>query len=168
MKVVIPFLLASSVTAFSANHAFMPSQKQVAGAVSLSSTRLNMFGGSGDEEVSEEEEAKIEQAAKAMGFSVGEYKLVLRMQKQLSDAVNDMRCTAGSGDVKVTMDGNSPPSFLEIEVSESAKASGVKAVETGLVAAFKEASAEAKKGQQAAVQKMNGDIAAEMKRMGVQ
>ena len=164
MKVALPLLLASGASAFSVSRTFAPQTSKVAPL----STSLNMFGGSGDagEELGEEEEAKIEAAAKAMGFSVAEYKLVLRMQKQLSDSVNTMRCSAGS-DVKVTIDGNSPPNFLEIEVSESAKSGGASAVETGLIAAYKEAAAESKKGQQEAVKKMNQDIADEMKKMGV-
>ena len=168
MKIALPFLLISGAAAFSASRAFVSQYNNAVVRSSIpSSSALSMFGGSGDdEEVSDEQEAQIEKAAQAMGFSVSEYKLVLRMQKQLSDAVNGMRCSAG-GDVKVTIDGNSPPLFLEIDVSEAAKGKGASNVENALVAAYKEAAAEAKKGQQAAVQKMNQDIAAEMKKMGV-
>jgi len=130
-------------------------------------TKQFMFGGDGGGDVGDEEqEAQIEAAAKQMGFSVGEYKLVLKMQKQLADSVNIMRCTAGS-DVKVTVDGNSPPAFLEIEVSDATKSKGSAAIETAFISAFKEAAAESKKGQAEAVQKMNKDIAEEMKKMGV-
>lgn len=126
-----------------------------------------MFGGDGGGEIGDEEqEAQIEAAAKQMGFSPGEYKLVLKMQQQLADSVNTMRCTAGS-DVKVTMDGNSPPAFLEIEVGDDVKGQGAAAVEKAFISAFKDAANESKKGQAEAVQNMNKDIAEEMKKMGV-
>lgn len=169
MKIALPFLLISGAVAFSANRAFAPQYNNAVSRSSVSSSALSMFGGAADdddEEVSEEQEAQIEQAAKAMGFSVSEYKLVLRMQKQLADAVNGMRCSAGN-DVKVTIDGNSPPLYLDIDVSETTKGKGAVAVETAFVAAYKEAANEAKKGQQAAVQNMNQDIAGEMKKMGI-
>jgi len=129
-----------------------------------------MFGGAGaleeDDEYSEEEEANIQAAARQLGFSPSEYKLVLRMQKNLADAVNTLRVTGGEGDVTVTMDGNSPPKFLEVKITDEGKALGKAALEKTLLTAMKDANEQAKKGQQAAVTNMNADIAEEMKKMG--
>lgn len=133
-----------------------------------------MFGGAGsapalDDEESEAREKEIEAAAKAMGFSTNEYKLVLRMQQSLASAVNDLRVSGGSEEkgITVAMDGNSPPGFVEVIISEDAKGTGKASLEKELVAALKEATDKAKVGQQEAVQKMNAEIAEEMKSSGM-
>ena len=133
-----------------------------------------MFGGTGstplDDEEDEEKEKQIEQAAKAMGFSVNEYKLVLRMQNNLANSVNSLRVSGGNLEnkgVSITMDGNSPPKFLNVEINDDGKALGKTALQKEVLAALKEASEKAKKEQQAAIQKMNQEIAEEMKRSGM-
>ena len=134
-----------------------------------------MFGGAGstpldDDEEDEEKEKQIEQAAKAMGFSVNEYKLVLRMQNNLANSVNTLRVSGGNLDNKgvcITMDGNSPPKFLDVEINDDGKALGKTALQKEVLACLKEAGEKAKKEQQAAIQKMNTEIAEEMKRNGM-
>jgi len=137
------------------------------------STQQNMFGGGAsplaedDDDYSDEEQANIDAAAKQLGFSAGEYKLVLKMQKTLGDSVDALRVTGGdeATGVTITMDGNSPPKFLEVAISEDGKNSGKTSLEKSIIKALKDANEEAKKGQQAAVQKMNTEIAEEMKKM---
>jgi len=128
----------------------------------------NMFSGAGvDPEEDPEKQAQIEQAAKAMGFTIKEYKLVLKMQDGLAKAVNALRVTGGSESkgVQVELDGNSPANHIEFKITEDAKKLGKAAFEKELVAAFKEATDAAKKGQQVAIQKMNAEIAEELKVM---
>jgi len=137
-----------------------------------STSKLNMFGGGGalqeEDEIDEEQEAQIEQAASALGFSKDEYKLVIKMQQNLAKSVDSLRCKGGSDakGVSVTMDGNSPPKFLEVEITDDGKALGKGEVESLLVTAIKDANEQARKGQAAAIQTMNQDIASEMKMMG--
>jgi DNA-binding protein YbaB len=127
-----------------------------------------MFAGSGaDPDDDPEKESQIEQASKAMGFSVKEYKLVLKMQDGLAKAVNELRVTGGSEGkgVQITMDGNSPANHIEFKVTEDGKKLGKATLQKELVAAFKEATDAAKKGQQACIQTMNAEIAEELKIM---
>eukprot|EP00591_Stephanopyxis_turris_P006240 CAMPEP_0195525742 /NCGR_PEP_ID=MMETSP0794_2-20130614/26336_1 /TAXON_ID=515487 /ORGANISM="Stephanopyxis turris, Strain CCMP 815" /LENGTH=131 /DNA_ID=CAMNT_0040656263 /DNA_START=212 /DNA_END=607 /DNA_ORIENTATION=- len=126
-----------------------------------------MFGGSGalEEEEDPEQEKQIAAAAKSMGFSVKEYKLVIKMQQNLQEATNALRVTGGSADkgVTVELDGNSPAKHVEVVITDEAKAMGKAALEKQIVSAIKDASEQAQKGQAAAIQKMNQDIATEMK-----
>ena len=138
-------------------------------------SQRQMFGGAGappseDDEEDAAKEAEIEAAAKAMGFSASEYKLVLRMQQNLATAVNSLRASGGSEEkgVTVELDGNSPPGHLVVSITEAAKESmGKEGLEKELITALKEASEKAKKGQQEAVKNMNSEIAQEMKKMGM-
>ena len=135
------------------------------------STQHFMFGGAGaleeEDEYTPEQQASIDAAAKQLGFSAAEYKLVLKMQKSLGEAVDSLRVNGGDESVSVTMDGNAPPKFLEVEISDGGKSLGKATLEKKILSALKDANEQAKKGQQAAVQKMNTDIAEEMKKMGV-
>lgn len=132
-----------------------------------------MFGGAGapalEEDEDPEKEKQIEQAAKAMGFSVNEYKLVLRMQENLANAVNSLRCTGGNEakGVTITMDGNSPPKFLKVKITDDGKKLPKADLEKEITTALKDASAQAKKENQAAIMRMNQEVAAEMKKMGM-
>jgi len=131
-----------------------------------STTQRNMFGGTGaTPEADPEKEAQIEAAAKSMGFTVKEYKLVLKMQENLANAVNSLRVTGGSvvKGVTVELDGNSPAIHIKISITDAGKALGKAMLEKELVSALKEATDAAKKGQQTAIQKMNQDIAEELK-----
>ena len=164
--------LFGTTTAFSPSTAAF-SRSYIASQPARSSTQQYMFGGAGspleeDDEYTEEEQANIAAAATQLGFSVDEYKLVLRMQKNLANSVDSLRVTGGdaSKGVTITMDGNSPPKFLEVDINDEGKALGKAGLESSIIAALKEANAQAKKGQEEAVKKMNGDIAEEMKKMG--
>merc|ERR1712071_24647 len=141
----------------------------------VSSTQQYMFGGAGSPlaeddsgQYTPEEEANIQAAAKQLGFSASEYKLVLRMQANLKESVDSLRVTGGeaSSGVMVSLDGNSPPKFLKVEITDDGKALGKATLESTLMSALKDANEQAKKGNAAAVEKMNADIAEELKKMG--
>merc|ERR1711862_883303 len=168
ITLLIILKLLPCITCFTSPLTFSSLQK-------TQTTKHYMFGGAGstpldDDEEDEEKEKQIEQAAKAMGFSVNEYKLVLRMQNNLANTVNALRVSGGDLDkkgVSITMDGYSPPKFVNVEINDMGKEKGKSAFTKEVLAALKEASEKAKKEQQAAIQKMNSDIAEEMKRTGM-
>ena len=111
-------LLASSASAFAPAATCRP----------VATTQLSMFGGAGAGSAMEDDpeaQAQIEQAAKAMNMSVDEYKLGMRARAKLAEELNDARVEGGVADkVLVNRDANNPPQFLQISISESAKAAG--------------------------------------------
>lgn len=128
-----------------------------------------MFSGSGTPgEDDPEKDKQMEAAAKQMGFTLKEYKLVMKMQKQLADDVSALRVTGGSEDkgVTVELDGNSPPNHLVVSITDDGKALGKAGLEKELLAAIKAATEASKKGQEEAIKKMNADIGESMKAMG--
>mmetsp|Transcript_65554 Transcript_65554/g.77621 ORF Transcript_65554/g.77621 Transcript_65554/m.77621 type:complete len:184 (+) Transcript_65554:178-729(+) len=171
INAAINLLGVSAFTTTTTSKTLLPIQKPT----SPTNSQRQMFGGAGsppseDDEEDAAKEAEIEAAAKAMGFSATEYKLVLRMQQNLANAVNSLRASGGSDEkgVTVELDGNSPPGHLVVSITEAAKESlGKEGLEKELVVALKEASEKAKKGQQEAVKNMNAEIAQEMKKMGM-
>ena len=66
--------------------------------------------------------AKIEQAAASMGMSVEEYNLGMRARIRLTEELDSARISSGDERVSVTRDGNNPPKFLEIEITDAGKA----------------------------------------------
>lgn len=133
-----------------------------------SSTAHFMFGGSGvspleedeDLNVDPEKESQLEATAKAMGISVKEYKLILKSQENMQKALNALRVSGGnSGTVTVEMDGNSPPKYLKVSVTDDGKALGKAALEKEIVTALKQAGEAARKGQADVMKQMQEDIA---------
>merc|ERR1711862_395843 len=160
ISILLILNLFQSITCFSSPLSLKPQQQQQQQQKSIL-TKHNMFGGAGtpaleeDDDEDEEKEKQIEQAAKAMGFSVQEHKLVLKMQNNLANTVNALRVSGGDLDkkgVSITMDGNSPPKFVNVEINDMGKEKGKSAFTKEVLAALKEASEKAKKEQQAAIQ----------------
>jgi len=87
----------------------------------------------------------------------------LRLTKELNEA----RVSAGNKDtVAVERDGNNPPGYLEVTVTEAGKALGKDGVSNELVAALKTASDESRKVRATAQKGMMEYISNEMKAMG--
>jgi len=129
---------------------------------------LQMFGGAGEGVPGDddpEELAKMEQAAKAMGMSVEEYKLGITARVRLSKALDEARVTGGdaSRGVQVERDGNNPPKFLDIKITDAGKALGKEKLSSELVAALKTASDESRKARAGAQKDMMAFISEEMK-----
>jgi len=129
-----------------------------------------MFGGAGEGVPSEDDpEAlkQMEQAAKAMGMSVDEYKLGMKARTRLAKQLDDARVSGGDTDkVAIERDANNPPKHLEITITDAGKALGQEKVSSELVAALKSASEEARKIRMDAQKGMMQFIADEMKSMG--
>lgn len=135
-------LLASSATAF-----VVPAARPA-----VMATQLDMFGGAGAGAAMEDDpeaQAQIEAAAKSMNMSVDEYKLGLRARMKLAEELDAARVSAGDDQVGVSRDANNPPKFLEITISDDAKAAGAGSVSKELCAALKKASegSRAKRGE---------------------
>jgi len=168
---------STTCSAFSPSSAFVQ-QRHV--AVATTSTQqyqhqsslrpLSMFGGAGEgvpKDDDEEEVKKMEQAAKAMGMSVDEYKLGMIARTRLSKALDDARVTGGNADtVLVERDGNNPPKYLEIKITDAGKALGKEAVSKELCAALKSSADESRKSRAAAQKDMMAYIGEEMKALG--
>mmetsp|Transcript_15990 Transcript_15990/g.35985 ORF Transcript_15990/g.35985 Transcript_15990/m.35985 type:complete len:162 (-) Transcript_15990:257-742(-) len=128
-----------------------------------SNVKRQMFSGSGGGADSLDE---AEDAAKAMGMNLQEYQLAMRMRNELGETLTNFRAVGSNtgSSVKVTYDGNVKP--LSVEVTDDAIASGKDQLEKDLVKAWGEAIEGAQKAAQGAMQKMQMDIATEMKSMG--
>jgi hypothetical protein len=127
-----------------------------------------MFGGAGagvPNEDNPEDLKQMEDAAKSMGMSLGEYKLGMGARTRLTEELDATRLTAGKVDtVLVERDGNNPPKFLEVTITDAGKALGKDAVSKELVAALKEASDDSRKARTDAQKNMMTYISEEMKK----
>jgi DNA-binding protein YbaB len=136
----------------------------------LHNTQLNMFGGAGAGVPSEdnpEEMKKMEEAAKAMGMSLEEYKLGMAARVRLAEALNKARVSGGNKDtVSVERDGNNPPTFIQISITEAGKALGKEKLSSELVTALKNASDKSRDARKDEQQKMMSYIGEEMKKIG--
>lgn len=154
-------------------------------------TQRYMFGGSGKSLALEEDDdedgdgksvtapskdgltidqrKQMEQMAKAMGMTVEEYQLGMNARIRMETDINNLRVVGGdeSKGVTVERDGNSPPKYLKVTITEEGKAKlGKAGVEKEVVAALKSAGEKSKKGREQAQQKMMQFIAEQMKGMG--
>lgn len=112
---------------------------------------------------------QMEQMAKAMGMTVEEYQLGMNARIRMETDINNLRVVGGdeSKGVTVERDGNSPPKYLKVTITEEGKAKlGKAGVEKEVVAALKSAGEKSKKGREQAQQKMMQFIAEQMKGMG--
>ena len=105
----------------------------------------------------------IEDAAKAMGMTVAEYQLGVNARMRYEKTIGDLRFSGGDDDIGVTVDGRSPPSHLEIKITEAGKAKGQEAISSGLAAALKKTSSEARSQRLAAMSDMMKFIQESMK-----
>lgn len=139
-------------------------------STTTSSTQRNMFGGGGAGVPSEdnpEELAKMEQAAKAMGMSLDEYKLGMNARVRLTNELDAARVTAGKTNiVTVERDGNNPPKYFNIVITEDGKKLGTSALSTELVSALKMASESSRTKRTDAQKNMMSYIGDEMKKLG--
>ena len=111
-----------------------------------------------------EEEAKMEQAAKALGMSVDEYKLGMNARAQLFADMDSMKVNGGNSDsVWVERDVHTVPKNMVVKITEAGKAKGKESVSKELVAALKASSEAAKTGRMALQKKMMQYIADKMK-----
>jgi hypothetical protein len=144
-----------------------PSNNRMA---TMSVTQLNMFSGAGaglPSEDNPEEIAKMEQAAKAMGMSVSEYKLGISARVRLTQELDSTRVTAGKTNiVTIERDGNNPPKFLQITVTENGKSLGTSALSDELVKGLKAASELSRQKRADAQKGMMAYIGDEMKKLG--
>lgn len=130
-------------------------------------TELSMFGGGGDGALLEDDDPEkmkaMEDAAKSMGMSVGEYQLGIKARMKFEKEISDMRFSAGNDDIGLEVDGKSPAGFLEIKISEAGKAKGKDAISTELTAAFKTTSNNGRDGRAEAQKGMMKYIQEQMK-----
>ena len=136
----------------------------------ISLTQLNMFGGAGAGIPSEdrpEEMKQMEEAAKQMGMSVEEYKLGMSARVRLVEALNKARVFGGNKDtVSVERDGNNPPTFIQISITETGKALGKEKLSQELVRALKTASDNSRESRTEEQKRMMSYIGDEMKKIG--
>jgi hypothetical protein len=134
-------------------------------------THLSMFSGAGaglPSEDNPEELAKLEQAAKTMGMTVGEYKLGISARVRLASELDAVRVSAGKTNiVTVERDGNNPPKNLVITIIEDGKSMGSKALGDELVKALKMAAESSRTKRSEAQKSMMSFIADEMKKLGM-
>ena len=134
-----------------------------------SSTQLSMFGGAGaaaPKEDDPEAQKQLEQTAASMGMSVEEYNLGMRARARLTEELDKARVTAGDERVEVTRDGNNPPKFLEITITEAGKALGPESLSKELCANLKASSDDSRKTRADAQKDMMAFVQEEMKKMG--
>jgi DNA-binding protein YbaB len=136
---------------------------------SASLTQQSMFGGAGagvPSEDSPDETKQMEAAAKSMGMSVGEYKLGVTARVRLMESLDGIRVNGGSsGTVSVDRDGNNPPKFLEIAITEAGKALGKDGLSKELVSALKTASDKSRESRTEEQKNMMAFIGDEIKRL---
>lgn len=132
-------------------------------------TQQYMFGGGGAAAPTEDDPealAKMEAAAKQMGMSVEEYKLGISARMKLNENLSNMRVQGGDeATVFVERDGQNPPMFLEITITEAGKALGPETVSKELCAALKTSSELSRAGRAEAQKNMMQYIGDEMKRL---
>ena len=133
-------------------------------------TQLNMFSGAGagiPSEDNPEELAKMEQAAKAMGMSLDEYKLGISARVRLVQELDNARVKAGKTNVvTIERDGNNPAKFLEITITEDGKKLGPSGLSDELVKALKAANELSRQKRTDAQKGMMAYIVDEMKKLG--
>lgn len=165
----IAFTLISLVLTAGSSYAFLPVPAGTR-STSTASTRREMFGGAGagaPAEDNAEAKEQMEAAAKAMGMSVDEYMLGMRARERLTAELDKARVFGGdTSKISVERDGNNPPKFLEIKITEDGKAMGKEEVSKALCAALKKASDDSRKTRQEAQKGMMAFINDEMKKMG--
>jgi len=156
----------------------------------VTTTQRCMFGGSGGKSLALEEDdededgssstpkgdglnadqrKQMEMMAKAMGMTVDEYMLGMNARMRMEQDISNLRVVGGESTKGVTVerDGNSPPKFLKVILTEEGKSKlGRVGVEKEVVAALKSAGEKSKKGREQAQQKMMQFIAEQMKTMG--
>ena len=129
---------------------------------STKQTKKFMFSGSGAVSTDEdpEKEKQIESAAKAMGMTAADYKLIMKAQEDMMNALNSLRVSgaSASGEVMVELDGNAPPKSVKISITENGKALGKAKLEKEVLAALKEANAAARDGQMGVLKRMNDAV----------
>ena len=119
-----------------------------------------MFGGAAPGGESNDE---AEAAAKQMGLSLKEYQVAMRMQQNLGVALNAHRSEGGKSGVTVVYDGNVKP--VSVALTEEALGRGKEALEKEILEAWGEAVGGAQMAAQGEFQKMQRDVAQEMKGM---
>ena len=159
MKLSLALLVCiSSASAFAPQPAYVRSP---------TTTARQMFGGAGEgmpNADDPEEQAKIEEAAKAMGMSVAEYKLGISARVRLTNELNAARIKAGNSDtVEIERDANNPPKMMKISVTDAGKALGKEGLSNELCAALKKASDDSRKTRAEAQKGMMAFIQEEMK-----
>jgi hypothetical protein len=128
-----------------------------------------MFGGAGagaSDSDDPEEQAKIAQVAKSMGMSVEEYQLGLKARMKLVENLDAARVTGGNADkILVERDGNNPPKYLDIKITEAGKALGKEALSKEICDALKKASDVSRTTRSDAQKNMMAYIGEEMKKL---
>lgn len=132
-------------------------------------TRQYMFSGAGAGIPSEDNPEKYNemvQSAKQMGMSVDEYKLGVSARLRFNQEIDAARVQGGSpSTVLVERDGNNPPKFLDITITDAGKAQGKEALSKELVKALKGASDASRNARNEAQKQMMAYIGEEMKKL---
>ena len=167
MKLTIP-VMASFCLLYTSVSAFTPIATQHRRCVTA--TPRNMFSGAGEGipgEDNPEELKKMEEAARAMGMSLDEYKLGIRARIKLQKELDSVRVTGGNkATIAVERDANNPPKVLDITITEAGKALGPDKVSKELCSALKAASEDARKARTESQKNMMQFITEEMKTGG--
>lgn len=109
----------------------------------------------------------MEEAARAMGMSLDEYKLGIRARMKLQKELDSARVAGGNkATIAVERDANNPPKVLDIIITEAGKALGPEKVSKELCSALKAASEEARKARTESQKGMMQFITEEMKTGG--
>eukprot|EP00545_Synedropsis_sp_CCMP1620_P012863 CAMPEP_0119011576 /NCGR_PEP_ID=MMETSP1176-20130426/5766_1 /TAXON_ID=265551 /ORGANISM="Synedropsis recta cf, Strain CCMP1620" /LENGTH=162 /DNA_ID=CAMNT_0006964425 /DNA_START=71 /DNA_END=559 /DNA_ORIENTATION=+ len=157
-SIAITLLLASGASAFAP--AFASQRTAVV-------TERSMFSGGGDGALLEDDDPEkmkaMEEAAKSMGMSVGEYQLGMKARMKFEKEIGDMRYSGGNDDIGVEVDGKAPADHMVVKISSDGKAKGKDAVNTELTAAFKTVSEAGKNGRAEAQKGMMQYIQEQMK-----
>jgi hypothetical protein len=136
----------------------------------VKATSRTMFSGAGEGipgEDNPEELKKMEEAARAMGMSLDEYKLGIRARIKLQKELDTARVSGGNkSTIAVERDANNPPKVLDITITEAGKALGPDKVSKELCAALKAASEDARKARTESQKGMMQFITDEMKATG--
>jgi hypothetical protein len=132
-------------------------------------TQHHMFGGAGagvPNEDNPEELKQMEAAAKQMGMSLGEYKLGVSARMRLVQQLDAARVKGGSdATVSVERDGNNPPKYMVISITDAGKALGKDALSAELIKALKTASDASRVSRTNAQKEMMTYIGEEMKKV---
>lgn len=126
-----------------------------------------MFGGAGagaPTEDNPEQLKQMENAAKALGMSLEEYKLGIQARMKLNEDLDNTRVRGGKADaVQVERDCHNPPKHFVVTISESAKSAGKDVVGKDIISAMKEAAEGARNGRVEAQKKMMAFISDTLK-----
>jgi DNA-binding protein YbaB len=122
-------------------------------------------GAAGDakEQMTPEKAAAMspEQAAKAMGMDVEEYKLAMKMREKLASALNGIKCTGEKDGVSITFDGNIKPVDISIK-EEMVSVANKEKLQSAVLHAWTDAMGKSTKQAQNSMMTMQKDIAKEM------